>query len=269
MELLTEQNTRVHFTDSYFMQPTNPITVNLIGIGGTGSRVLSELAAMDNALRALGHAGLQVRAFDDDSVSEANLVRQRFARADLGLNKAVARVNNVNRAMGTNYKAVPYRFTEKNLRHFGEQRYANIFITCTDTVAARMEVADILKTMIEQNHRGRVYYWMDLGNSRTTGQVILSTVGKIKQPNSKKFTTVAELPFITEQYGALLKQSEQDDNSPSCSAAEALQKQDLFINPTLAQVGCEILYQLFRDGMIANKGLFLNLHGLRMQPVSV
>lgn len=172
--------------------------------------------------------------------------------------------------MGTNYKAIPFRFNEKNLRRFGQQRYANIFITCTDTVAARMEVSAILKGMqAESNHRDRVYYWLDFGNSRTTGQVILSTVGRIKQPASRKFITVAELPFITDEYGALLKQSEVDDNTPSCSAAEALQKQDLFINPTIAQVGCEILYQLFRDGMIANKGLFLNLQDLRMQPLSV
>jgi PRTRC genetic system ThiF family protein len=271
MELLKAQKTRMHFTDSYLLTPTNPVTVNLIGTGGTGSRVLSELATIDTALRALGHAGLQVSVFDDDTVSEANLVRQRFAAAELGLNKAVARVNNVNRWFGTNYKAVPYRFIQKNLRHFEGKQYANIFITCCDTVTARLEVAVILKKIAEQprHQREKTYYWMDFGNGRFTGQVILSTVGTFKQPASKKFTTVAALPFITDEYGDLLKQSEDSDDSPSCSAAEALQKQDLFINPALAQMGCELLYQLFRDGMIASKGLFLNLRDLRMQPLSV
>ena len=28
---------RVHYTDSYLMSPQHPVTVNLIGAGGTGS----------------------------------------------------------------------------------------------------------------------------------------------------------------------------------------------------------------------------------------
>lgn len=32
---------RVHYTDSYLMSPQHPVTVNLIGAGGTGSQVLT------------------------------------------------------------------------------------------------------------------------------------------------------------------------------------------------------------------------------------
>lgn len=35
--------TAVHFTDSYLLNPTNPISVNVIGAGGTGSKVLTAL----------------------------------------------------------------------------------------------------------------------------------------------------------------------------------------------------------------------------------
>ena len=35
-----EVKTKVHFTDNALINPTNPITVNLIGAGGTGSQVL-------------------------------------------------------------------------------------------------------------------------------------------------------------------------------------------------------------------------------------
>jgi hypothetical protein len=48
---------------------------------------------------------------------------------------------------------------------------------------------------------------------------------------------VENLPFITEEFGELLKISEAEDDTPSCSLAEALEKQDLFINSTLAQMG--------------------------------
>ena len=78
---------------------------------------------------------------------------------------------------------------------------------------------------------------MDFGNSKNTGQVLLSTVGEIKQPKSEQYETVAQLPLVTEEFGDLLRQSEITDDTPSCSLAEALEKQGLFINSTLAQMG--------------------------------
>ncbi|WP_251029754.1 MULTISPECIES: hypothetical protein [unclassified Pedobacter] len=106
-------------------------------------------------------------------------------------------------------------------------------------------------------------------NAKFTGQVILQTIGEIKQPNSNKYETVAKLPFVTEEFGELLKQSESEDDTPSCSLAEALQKQDLFINSALAQMGCSLLWNLFRNGMTENRGFFLNLKDFRSQPIKV
>jgi hypothetical protein len=68
--------------------------------------------------------------------------------------------------------------------------------------------------------------------------------GNIRQPNSEKYETVENLPFVTEEFGELLKQSEVEDDTPSCSLAEALEKQDLFINSVLAQMGSSLLWNL-------------------------
>lgn len=38
---------RVHYTDNYLINPQHPVTVNLIGAGGTGSQVLTCLARLD------------------------------------------------------------------------------------------------------------------------------------------------------------------------------------------------------------------------------
>ncbi len=56
---------RIHFTANYIINPTNPITLNLIGAGGTGSSVLTALARINHALIATGHPGLYVRVWDD------------------------------------------------------------------------------------------------------------------------------------------------------------------------------------------------------------
>ena len=97
--------TAVHFTDNYLLNPTNPISVNLIGAGGTGSKVLTALMEINESLIALGHAGLQVRVWDDDVITSANLGRQRFAESETGLYKSVALINRCNRWAGTNWKA--------------------------------------------------------------------------------------------------------------------------------------------------------------------
>jgi PRTRC genetic system ThiF family protein len=252
----------VHFTDKYVLQPTNPITVNLTGVGGTGSQMLTALARISHSLIQLGHPGLYVRVFDDDAVSHANLGRQLFAASELGLNKGVALVNRINRFFGTNWKAVPVKYDKK------QKAPANITISCVDTVRARYDIAEALTAFEQEESRDKPLYWMDMGNSRYTGQVLLSTVHPIPQPASKKFIPVQYLPMITDEFKGLLEQ-QQDSNGPSCSLAEALEKQDLFINSALANTGASLLWQLFRKGMTANRGFFLNLEDFRMQPLKV
>src|SRR5690606_8196545 len=227
-----------------------PISVNLIGAGGTGSQVLTALARMNHALTALGHAGLIIQLWDDDRVSAANLGRQLFAESELGMYKSVALINRVNRFFGTTWKAQTCRFAKDSLGRLPQNTKACIYISCVDSVQARFGIAEILENHSRSGaYHNRPKYWLDMGNSQYTGQVVLSTIGEVKQPDSEKYDTVGKLPFITEEYGELLKQSEVLDDTPSCSLAEALEKQDLFINATLAQMGCSLLWNLFRQGM--------------------
>ncbi len=267
---MNTEKLKVHFTDRSLIEPTNPIDVNLIGAGGTGSQVLTGLARMNHALTALGHAGLQVRLWDDDVITEANLGRQLFAECETGLHKSVALINRTNRFFGTNWKAQAEKFQKTELGRTPENAMATIYISCVDNVAARFEIADILRSLSrERMYRNHPKYWMDFGNSQCTGQVILSTIGNIHQPHSEKYETVASLPFITDEFGGLLQSSEDADNTPSCSLAEALDKQDLYINSSLAQMGCSLLWNMFRNAMTENRGFFFNLDNFISQPLKV
>ncbi len=258
---------KVHFADKYLIQPTNPISVNLIGAGGTGSQVLTALARINHSLNALQHAGLSVRVFDDDIVTEANRGRQLFTSAELGLNKGVALINRINRFFGTNWKAIPSKFGKDTLACYPQYK-ANITISCVDNVDARFEIAAVLSRLENGIDLNKALYWMDFGNSRYTGQVVLSTVHPIKQPISKKFQPVDTMPFVTDEFNTLLQQADKDD-TPSCSLAEALTKQDLFINSSLADLGASLLWQLFRQGMTENRGFFHNIKEFRTQPLKV
>lgn len=262
--------TAVHFIDDYLISPTNPISVNLIGAGGTGSKVLTSLMEMNHSLIELGHAGLQVRLWDDDIITSANLGRQRFAESEAGLYKSVALINRANRWAGINWKAETVKFEKDSFERFPDNAKATITITCVDNVKARFGVAEILKGKYKYgNYRDEPKYWLDFGNSKHTGQVLLSTVGTIRQPKSEKYETISNLPFITEEFGELLKQSETEDDTPSCSLAEALEKQDLYINSTLAQMGSSLLWGLFRNGLTENRGFFFNLKNFHSQPIKV
>ena len=57
---------------------------------------------------------------------------------------------------------------------------------------------------------------------------------------------IEDMNVITEEvrYSTI----KEKDSGPSCSLAEALQKQDLFINSMLAQTGCDILWRMLREG---------------------
>lgn len=252
---------KVHFADNYLLNPQHCVTVNLIGVGGTGSQVLEALARIDAALIRLGHPGLYVTVFDADEVSESNIGRQLFSPADTGLNKAICLTTRINTFFGLDWDAIPEMYTKKSQR-------ANITISCVDNIQSRLTIYEnIKKEIMYEDVYKKPLYWLDFGNSPKTGQAILGTVTKIKQPPKTEFETFDELPTLCEMFD--LTQVDEHDSGPSCSVAEALRKQDLFINSSLAQAGCALLWKLFREVKIEHHGVFLNLSTFKTNPIMV
>lgn len=257
---------KIHHTDRYLLNPHHPVTVFIIGAGGTGSQVATNLARMSIALQALGHPGLHVTVFDPDTVTEANIGRQLFSESELGLNKAVALVTRINRFFGFSWEAKGQCYPSGT----SDSVLANIIITCTDTTRSRTGLWRFLK-----KHRERSYddekspiYWMDFGNAQTTGQVLIGNVkSKIPQPSSTEYLPIPKMNVITEEvpYSTIREK----DSGPSCSLTEALQKQDLFINSMLAQIGCDVLWRMLREGRTFYRGAYLNLDTLRVNPIPV
>ena len=131
---------KIHYTDRYLLNPYHPVTVFVIGAGGTGSQVATGLARISVALQALGHPGLHVTVFDPDTVTEANIGRQLFSGSELGLNKAVALVTRINRFFGFSWEAKGQRYPLKASADREEPALANIIVTCTDNIRSRMNL---------------------------------------------------------------------------------------------------------------------------------
>lgn len=252
---------KLHYVDDYLLAPYHPITINLIGCGGTGSQVLTALARINVALHGLGHIGITVHAYDADVVTEANLGRQLFSENDLGVNKANVLISRLNRFFGTDWESYSEEFPSK------DNKTANITITCVDSVKARIEIGKYLRNHNVATDQEREYYWLDFGNTTNTGQVVLGTVAPIDQPKVEDTETVGELKCVDQRFN--LTHVKDEDSGPSCSLAEALRKQDLFINSTLANFGCSLLWKLISQGSIESQGMYLNLKTFKCNPINL
>src|SRR5258708_1115923 len=102
-----------------------------------------------------------------------------------------------------------------------------------------------------------VDYWLDLGNNADSGQFVLGEpLNRRNRRHSLRLRTVSELfPEVIE--GGLDR-----DNLPSCSAAEALDRQEPFVNPALANYALALLARLFRYGTICYHGAFVSISSI-------
>lgn len=217
------------------------IKIDVIGAGGTGSALLSSLTQLSMALTQLGHVGIDVRVWDDDVVSQANIGRQLFAPSDVGRAKVEVLVNRINLGLGLSWSAVPMRFD-------GRAKLGDIVIGCVDSRGARALLA-------EQFRKARNQVWIDCGNSQYSGQVLFGA----RRNGDTVVPSVADLfPEVVDVIG------DAKDDQPSCSVAEALAKQDLMINRFMADTATHLLFQLLRKGELQEQGAFIHLQPLSM-----
>ena len=230
-----------------------PIKVMLIGCGGSGAQMLMGLAALDTALRAICSRSLNVTTVDDDIVTDANLGRQPFYRCDIGNSKARTLTERINLAHGLSWKAIHGRAPDA-IAIDG----ADILITCVDTASARRAIGAAI-----DNERNRPTYWADLGNRANDGQFIIGCPAAGTDDNRQR------LPTVLETFPELRDETLPDDDAPSCSVAEALERQSLFINRVIASHALALLFELLGRGSIGHAGAFINLTSGQSVPIAL
>jgi PRTRC genetic system ThiF family protein len=235
---------------------TKRVEILLVGAGGTGSRMLEKLVCLHRALVAKGHPeGLMVTVVDPDTVSAANIGRQAFYPGDIGCFKADVLVNRANMALGdARWKtAIAKLDTRAGLEGF------DLVIGAVDNRAGRLAILRGLENCMSGSR-----YWLDTGNRSSDGQVVLGEVAsRRRQTDSKE-----RLPHVGELYPELIDPAAEDpDEGPSCSLAEALEKQSLFINAAVSDFAMNILWSLFTDGQIDTHGAFINLKRMTVTPL--
>lgn len=238
---------------------TKQVNVLVVGAGGTGSRVIEALVNLHRALIAKGHpGGLKVTVMDADTVSQSNIGRQAFYQADVGTYKAITLVNRANMALnGTAiWGALTNLFDERiNLQDF------QLVIGAVDNRLARYA---IMQAMMKTSYK--MAYWLDFGNKTSQGQAILGEISA----DRRAMREVNRLPHAGELFPDLVNPLvENDDDGPSCSLAEALERQSLYINQAVTIQGMSILWNLFTKGAVKNHGAFIDLDQSTVLPMRI
>ena len=220
------------------------VRVLVVGCGGTGSAVIAGLPYLRQSLMALGHpGGLHVTVMDGDTISPTNCVRQPFARSEIGLNKTIVLVNRLNLFWGLKWEAIPAHFQAGmfiSRSYSGDDLRAHIVIGCVDTRATRAVIRDAVGKW------STVSYWLDLGNNADSGQFILG-----EPLNQRNRRSKLRLRSAVELYPEVGDPTLDNDGEPSCSAMEALERQEPFVNSTLAQHALALLARRSATGKSA------------------
>jgi PRTRC genetic system ThiF family protein len=217
------------------------VRVLVVGCGGNGNAIAAGLQYLHQALLAYGHPeGLHVTLLDSDLISAANCVRQPFSQSEIGLYKSVVLANRLNLFWGLDWEGIPERLDLKR-RLDG----VDIVIGCVDTRAARAAIAKCAEDWSE------VDYWLDLGNNADSGQFVLGEpLNRRNRRHRLRLRTVSEL------FREIVEGEPDEDEQPSCSTVEALERQEPFVNSTLANHALALLARLFRYGSLAYHGGF-------------
>jgi len=181
-----------------------------------------------------------IKLWDPDMVSESNLARQVFCEADVGMPKALVLAHRMQAFYGIPVGHEVAKFTR-------QYSHGAVIVGCTDSLDARRKMHSV-SSLIKSG-----CYWLDLGNTMDSGQVILGGHG---------------LPDFFDIFPKMKKAKDPKD-LPSFSIAESLSKQDLFINSTVATLAGQLLWTLMRSGRLTHHGFFINLERGNVRPLPV
>lgn len=180
-------------------QPEN-ITIILVGCGGTGS-----FAALNLARLAASNPQLNIKLVfvDFDQVEEKNIGRQYFCPADIGRPKARTLADRLNLAFGLKITPVVGPFQAEMLTRFSpEYAFRNHFmllVGAVDNPAGRRGISKAAEYNMEDSVvASKPLWWLDAGNDKNTGQVLLGN-NLNPQPLLSKFGECVGLPLPSVQ----------------------------------------------------------------------
>ena len=218
-------------------------TIVLVGCGGTGCFLAEAICRL-----LIGRPG-RLYLVDPDRVEPHNVARQAFDRRDVGRFKADVLAERLARRFEREVSSsvLPYG-RELHAGVFGDSsRDLHLLVGCVDNAAARRAIATTLETPSWDRMRSHGVWWLDAGNSRNSGQVLL---GNSTRPEALRRAFVPvhgrcrALPAPSLQRPDLLNAPPVPRPEPDCAEAIADDLQGPTINQVVAAVAASYVEKL-------------------------
>ncbi len=215
--------------------------IMLVGCGGTGSFMALHIARL--AYHLLDRKGMtgKVGFVDYDSVERKNLGRQNFCPAEVGMPKAEALARRYSLAFGLNIEFAIQSFNDQTQEAFFREatsefgpRILKIVIGCVDGASGR--------TAIHEAHKNSSVWWLDCGNHRDSGQVLLGN-SSVQKP-MVLMGMCNEIPLPSIQHPELLEVQEEAEHPLSCADLAVMEQQSLMVNTAMSTWAASYLSRL-------------------------
>lgn len=244
----------------YLVPATDHYVIYVVGVGGTGSHVAYDMARLVSHGRSRG-VGIDLVLVDPDTVEEKNVGRQRFTRAEIGMNKAHARASSLSRWLG-----IPVTFIANTFG--GVDRFAHgilrktryIVVGCLDDSYDNEGRRQIALTL-HDGHDVQRPIWIDSGNDRYSGQVAVgSALAGDRITVNRAVGMVSGLPAPCVSVPQLLDSPTSDDEDEmSCAELTAVGEQSLFVNSTMAGIVSQYVFDIVFRHRLQSLLTYVNL----------
>ncbi|HQU91386.1 MAG TPA: ThiF family adenylyltransferase [Pyrinomonadaceae bacterium] len=216
----------------------NTLRFIVVGAGGTGSFVVTAVARLIYELKQQQNKSAEMLIVDPDVVENGNIPRSNLCFAEIGRYKAQTLAERVSTAWGIETCFSCEKFDpEKHLNSSNsDYRSLTIIVGCVDNYLARREMHRALDEFRSYGDASRVW-WIDGGNGKASGQVLLGSTTKPLKPE-QYFTGTSicrALPAPSLQHPDLLEPERIEAKSDaSCPEGVRLGEQSLNINQRVA-----------------------------------
>lgn len=184
--------------------PFDRYHVYIVGVGGTGARVVRDFSGFAYSLQETGLKQINLTLHDNDIVTANNIYRQPFCPNDVGRLKSEVLAERYSSSYDMNITYHTTRIESAEVLYdllFQYHGYTPILIGCVDNVKARKLFHEVF------DKASSPLIWIDAGNEQISGQVILGVKGN-------KGTVV--LPSVTQRFPEILEMDDPEEVQ-SCS----------------------------------------------------
>lgn len=241
----------------------NTVRFIVVGAGGTGSFVVPAIARLIYELKHQQSNSVEMLIVDPDVVENGNIPRSNFCFAEVGRYKAQTLAERVSMAWGIETSFSCEKFDREKLLKSSNSDYRNltIIVGCVDNYMARREMHRALDEFHGYGDASRLW-WIDGGNGKTSGQVLLgSTTKRLKPEQYFTGTSICRaLPAPSLQHPDLLEPEKLPASSEiSCPERVRMGEQGLNVNQRVSVEIAEMLSAMLLTRSLKRYALYFDL----------